>query len=330
MQRDPLIVDPRDHISDEEYEVILKKFENSRGPDMDKGPPMYFIAPYNRGEGDTDDIDADVDARKSKHSRNQSSSWQPSVESPEFVVVKRAAALAKRSYNFMSQCLKGFNDEEDWSAIFRESATAFKSYSVLFRVDSNLIVDETSSSTCNNLDCTPIEEDSNDNDAMESAYTRSMKARFSGPKPLRRKNYRNLQTSSEDSVIVSWKPVKECMLALRRQFSQQALFFYNELAPEVIGLVWRPGIFTPITFSVMHSDYTRPLFEEGDKKDDTVVRAGNDLLREMSSYYEDIVVTVKVFDSSCYSVRRRASKRKLQGENETEGSSSDHRSSSSD
>jgi U3 small nucleolar RNA-associated protein 22 len=325
MIRDPLVVDPRDHISDDDYEVIMKKFDNARGAEMDKGRPMYFITPYNKGEDMEEEefMETKPNTNPRKAATNgKESSWCPSVESPEWVVVKRAVALAKRSHAFMTKCLKGF-DETDWSAIFQESTTAFKSYSVLFRVHSNLIFDEASSSTCDALGLT----ESEDGCGMESAYTRSMKARALGPKPLRRKNYRNLQESSgEKSVVVAWQPIRECVKALRDRFSSHALFFYNELSPQVIGIVWRPGIFAPMAFSVMNSDYAAPAEDkDGSRSSIMVVRNASDLIREMNAYCEDIVVNVKLFDESCFD--HRAKRRKV-GEAKTEDAGSNESSSS--
>jgi hypothetical protein len=302
-----VVVDPRDHISDDDYEVIMKNFENARGTDMEKGPPMYFISPYNKGE-DTEEGGESVESAPKKKATGKQSSWYPSVESPEWVIVKRAAALAKRSYDFMTKCLKGFNEAE-LSAVFRESSSAFKSYSVLFRVNSNLIFDEASSSTSSTLGFAE-----NDEGDLESAYTRSMRARFLGPKPLRRKNYRNLQENSGDNVVVSWQPIQECVKALRQRFSQHALFFFNELSPEVIGLVWRPGVFSPMAFSVVNSDYARPTAADGGPLGSMVIRNASDLIREMNAYCEDIVVNVKLFDESCFA--HLAKRRKL-----TEGQS---------
>ena len=255
---------------------------------------MYFIAHYNKGNEMAEDNDDTVLTNK------QESSWSPSVKSPEWVIVKRAAALAKRSYQFMLNRLKTF-DDADWSAIFCESTTAFKSYSGLFRVNPDFLYDESSSSTNGDLGLVHT-----DTGHKESAYTRSMKARSLGPKALRLKNYRNLQAASGDGVIHGWRTIQECVDALRARFSQQALFFFNELSPEVIGLVWRPGIFAPMKFSVMNSDFARPMEED----DNLIVRNASDVFREMSAYFEDIVVTVKVFDESSQ-VEGTKKKRKL-------------------
>jgi hypothetical protein len=263
---------------------------------MGSGPPMYIIAPYDKTDIDEEDARNAVQAAKE-------SSWHPSVASPESVVLTRAAALAKLSYVFMNRCLVNF-DETDWSAVFHETATAFKSYSVLLRINSDFVVDSDSSSTGGNLDIC-----ANADGVLETAYTRSMRTRFLGPKPLRRKLYRNLRAGPDDAVLSTWQPVQSVVKSLRDEFGPYALFFYNELSPEVVGLVWRPQTYSPMPFSVMASDYARPT-EDGDwKSDSLVMRNASDLLREMRQYSQDIVTTVKIFDDSC--MIHRSKKRKL-------------------
>jgi hypothetical protein len=264
---------------------------------MDKGPPMYIIAPYDRAEVDDDEFNDEDTSKPPKES-----SWHPSVPSPEWVVVTRVKVLAKRSYEFMKNCLTSF-DETDWSAVFHETPTAFKSYSILFRVSSEFVMDADSSSTGGDLGIS-----TNSEDVMESSYTRSMKARFLGPKALRRKLYRNLRAGSEDAVLSTWHPVHSVVRALRHHFGSRALFFFNELSPEVIGLVWRPQTFSHAPFSVMTSDYARPTEKSGWKSDSLVMRNATDFLREMSQYFHDIVTTVKIFDESCMSHRSKRRK----------------------
>ena len=74
---EPLVVDPRDHITDNDHDDIVSQFEKARGPN-DAGPPMYIIAPYNRQDQDDDETTQHGKADKS----NESSVWIPSVESP--------------------------------------------------------------------------------------------------------------------------------------------------------------------------------------------------------------------------------------------------------
>jgi hypothetical protein len=291
--REPLIVDPRGHIDNDQYDAINSQFQTVRGNKMNGGLPMHIIAPYDKSNVDDEETEFDETTKDAK------GLWRPSVDSPEWVVVTRAVALAQRSYDFMNNCLQGFC-ESDWFAIFHESAAEFKSYSVLFRVSPDFVPDITSSATGSNLGILP-----SDDGFSESAYTRSMEARYVGPKPLRRKLYRNLRGNGSDAVLSMWRPVSEVVESLRERFGDKALFFYNEISPEVIGLLWRPQTFKAMSFSVMTSDYARPIGDGDWKNDSLVVRNERDLVREMSQYYLDVVTTVKIFDDHTSPKKKR-------------------------
>ena len=295
--REPLVINPRGHINNDEYDEIYHQFEAARGENKDFCP-MYIVAPYDKlemEEGNT--INQNI------AQATNLSSWHPSVASPEWVVVTRAAALARRSFDFMKRCLTAF-DETDWSSVFHETAISFKSYSILFRIDSAFIVDSDSSSTGGNLSICE-----NADGVPESTYTRSMNTRFLGPKHFRKKLYRNLQGGAEDTLLLCWQPIQSVVDSLRRKFGSHALFLYNELCPEVVGVVWRPQTFSPMAFSVMTSDYVRPTNDKNWKANTLVIRNANDLLRAMSEHHQDIVTTVKVFHES--TVCRHSKRRKL-------------------
>ena len=299
---EPLIVDPRGHIDANDCDEIHLQFEKARGKKGEAGHPMYIVAPYNKLEIDEEDS---MDRNTVKIS-NQSS-WQPNTNLSEWVGLTRSVALAKRSYSFMMKKLLSFAKSNDWSAIFHESPASFQSYSVLLRVNTDFVVDAEASSTGNNLNPSPGE-----NGALETSYTRSMKARIEGPKGLRRKVYRNIQNSASDETILLWQPVQSVISSLREKFGAYALFFYNELSPEVIGLVWRPQTVATMSFSAMTAEYARPLEddEKSWKNDSLVIRNATELLREMSEYYQYVITTVKIIDESCFapsSKRRKLS-----------------------
>ncbi|CAJ1946539.1 unnamed protein product [Cylindrotheca closterium] len=184
--RDPLIVDPRGHIDNDDYDAINAVFEDIRG-DKDDGPAMYIVAPYTRVNSEDNKVGND----------SERESWRPSCTSPEWVVLSRAAALARRSHKALISCIRNFKGSDSLS-IFRESATGFKSYNVLFRVHPDFNFDMSSSSTSESLRNTKNEEG-----IVESAYTRSMKARYAGPKALGRKIYRNLDANVEEPLCTS-------------------------------------------------------------------------------------------------------------------------------
>ena len=295
-------MDPRGHIDIVDYDDIRVQFETARGKKGDSGHPMYIVAPYDKLELDEDDP-----MNRNTVKTSTQSSWQPNTVSPEWVCLTRSVALAKRSYTFMMKKVMSFDKSNDWSAIFQESPSSFQSYSVLLRVNSDFVVDTEASSTGNDLNPS-----SDKAGTSESSYTRSMKARIKGPKGLRRKVYKNIQNSSSDSTILHWQPVHSVISSLREKFGAYALFFYNDLAPEVIGLVWRPETVATLSFSAMTSEYARPLDsdEKSWKNDSLVIRNATDLLREMSEYYQYIITTVKVIDESCLTPSSK--RRKLQ------------------
>lgn len=225
---------------------------------------MYIVAPYDKKEEEEEEQLRATPMKSQKHT----SFWAPSTFSPEWVVVGRVVALANRSHQFMMERLVHFDATADWCAIFQESSTSFHSYNALLRVSPDFVVDHEASST-GVADLNPL---TNEDGVLESSYTRSMKARVQGPKALRRKVYKNLlqQNASNGagagshSILLSWNPIESLVSTLRSKYGRYALFFYNELAPEVIGLVWRPDAFKALSFSAMTAEYAMP--QEADPK----------------------------------------------------------------
>mmetsp|Transcript_43224 Transcript_43224/g.104671 ORF Transcript_43224/g.104671 Transcript_43224/m.104671 type:complete len:1010 (+) Transcript_43224:1470-4499(+) len=302
---EPFIVNPRGHISDDDIDMIDEHFEKIRGGSKQLGPPMYMIAPYDKLE--TDEEIANQGAVRNAVDSQRNVTWSPSTVSPEQVVVNRVVTLAQRSHQYLMDQLSSFggSSKSDWCAVFQESPQSFHSFDVLFRVNPDLVVDHGSSSTMKDLN--PMQtNDPNDIDKEEdvqSSYTKSMIVRNEGPKDLRKKAYRNLVTTtakgggdvSEGMILPIWNPVRSVVETLRSNFGQYALFFYNDLAPEVIGLVWRPHTFDTLAFSAMTAEFARPVQDqEGWTKDTLVCRSITDLLREMSPYFRDVITNVKI------------------------------------
>lgn len=106
-----------------------------------------------------------------------------------------------------------------------------------------------------------------------------------------------------------WRPVEELVQSLREKFGSLALFFYNELTPEVIGVLWRPTSFVPRPLSIMHSEYVRPVEDVKWQSDSLVVHNTNDILRGMSEYIDGIIANVKVLDDRTIKARPTPKKR---------------------
>ncbi len=182
--REPLIVDPEEHIDIDERMRIMAAFEACRGPENKYGPPMFIISPNDYYD------DEKV--------------WRPSftTQNPERVVISRLSALAKRSYEYLMngalrdhRVARGQNNS--WVGIFQESPNSLKSYSALLRVNSELIYDSNCASTGYEMETSVTPEGK-----IVAPFQKSMDKRVLGPKALRRKNYKNL-VSAESSIMVS-------------------------------------------------------------------------------------------------------------------------------
>jgi U3 small nucleolar RNA-associated protein 22 len=272
--REPMFVDPQGILSEEETVLITSQFDKTRGSTHQQGPPMYIISPSDRP--------GDLNSR----------SWIPSFTevSPEWVILTRATVLAERSLIFLSASQQKF-EPSTWSKVFHETTDSFKSYSALLRVDTDFIGDVDSSSTGGDLDVGVSK-----NDVMETGYTRSMRARMAGPKDLRRKLYRNLMGEDETKLLLEWRPVGAMVDTLRKQLGSTALFFYNDLCPDVVAVLWRP-LFAPRAFSAMVSEGVRPVIPDDWKTDTLVTLNVKDVLREVEQYTADVVTDCRLFDS---------------------------------
>jgi hypothetical protein len=93
-----------------------------------------------------------------------------------------------------------------------------------------------------------------------------------------------------------WRPLEDAVNTLRLNLGRYALFFYNEFAPEVIAVLWRPSTFQPKPFSAVNSEYVRPVEIDDWKSDSLAVENIKDFLRELQHDTRDIVVDVKLFD----------------------------------
>lgn len=76
------------------------------------------------------------------------------------------------------------------------------------------------------------------------------------------------------------------------------MFFYNEFAPQVIAVLWRPTAFKPDVFSAMNSEFTRPIGDSDWKKDTMGVTNICDIMRELKQTTLDVVVDMKILDKT--------------------------------
>eukprot|EP00554_Chaetoceros_debilis_P006566 CAMPEP_0194073910 /NCGR_PEP_ID=MMETSP0149-20130528/1122_1 /TAXON_ID=122233 /ORGANISM="Chaetoceros debilis, Strain MM31A-1" /LENGTH=1393 /DNA_ID=CAMNT_0038753963 /DNA_START=143 /DNA_END=4324 /DNA_ORIENTATION=+ len=272
--RSPLVVDPEGHINGEDRASIFSQFETIRGQDFKHGPPLYIISPNDHCEEDD--------------------SWSPSFTKhlPERVIMGRICALAKRSNRFLMNSLTCSSDENgsnaSWASIFQESPKSLRSYSALFRVDPQIILESSSSATaCDHASLL-------ENDVVATPYRRTMDKRYIGPKALKKKMYKNLSSNGSE-ILYGWAPITTIVQKLRSQFGRYAVFFYNEFCPDVIAILWRPTILQRQPFSAMHSAFCAPI--ESDWVGNGLVTTNtNDILRSIRCVLQDVVVDTKVLD----------------------------------
>ncbi|EJK57061.1 hypothetical protein THAOC_22937, partial [Thalassiosira oceanica] len=122
-------------------------------------------------------------------------------------------------------------------------------------------------------------------------FERSMERRHAGPRELRRKNYKNLVL--EKDTLHEWRPVQSLVAGLRSAYGRYAVFFYNELAPDVIALLWRPDAFRPVPFSALVSESKRPVLDRW-TGDSLVVTNADDVVAEIVQRSRNVITTFKV------------------------------------
>ena len=269
--KSPLIVDPEGHITSEDRAHITSQFEAIRGDDFQNGPPMYIISPNDRHDDDA--------------------IWKPSFTHhlPEKVVLGRLGALARRSHQFLMNSLSrnGKGDDLAWASIFQESPGSLKSYSALFRVDPEIIIDSSCSSTASDLTL-PVKDEH-----VLTPYYRTIEKLSLGPKSLKKKVYKNLNVA--ETVLYSFRPVDETVEILRSKFGRYAVFFYNEFCPDMIAMLWRPTAFQRQPFSAVNAEFCTPI-EHQWGEDSLVTTNSNDVLRAAKCILRNLVVDTKVLD----------------------------------
>ena len=99
------------------------------------------------------------------------------------------------------------------------------------------------------------------------------------------------------------------MADLKASFGKMAVFFYNEYAPNVIALLWRPDAFQTHPFSVANAEYKRPVLENNE--DSLLITNADDIVREVENMSQDVVVDIRTLEKNVSSsgnrVKRKAS-----------------------
>ena len=192
--REPFIVDPQGHLSSKDISQIRAEFEIVRGGEYKNGPPMFIISPFDRYKNHN----SDTNIGESDHKWVSTSTEQ----APERVILSRMCSLAQLSYRILLSCMQESKDK-DWSVVFQESPSSLKSYSVLLRVSPDIVVDKSCCSSGGQFGILKSKEGE-----LESSFTRSLKRRFLGPKQLRMRLYKNLNSNNKENIqvrLIAWK-----------------------------------------------------------------------------------------------------------------------------
>jgi len=308
--REPLIVDPQGIVGAEDRALIRSRFDSSRGPDLVGGPPMYVVSPGDCGIDGNGGGPAAAAAEEEEEEAGEGlklpgcgddddggGRWAPGITHtlPERVFLSRAVALAGRSEKFLARRLlvdddgrRGGSggDPDEWSPVFSGAESSLASYGALLAVDPDLVVDPGCSTAGGNFTVRR-----GGGLRFESPFTVGAARRHAGPKPLRKNLYKNL-SGSKDSILHGWQPVEAVVAKLRRKFGGVAAFFYNDLAPDVIAVLWRPDALRPQPFSAARSERKAPV-EIRWQADGLVVTSLDDVLREIRHVARGVVVDVR-------------------------------------
>ena len=87
--------------------------------------------------------------------------------------------------------------------------------------------------------------------------------------------------------------MKALVNGLRSRYSDYAVFFYNEFAPDIIAMIWRPDAFKPQPFSAIVSEFKRPAAEPWND-DSLVITNTDDLMAEIAHFSRNILSNFKV------------------------------------
>eukprot|EP00593_Proboscia_inermis_P010125 CAMPEP_0171298618 /NCGR_PEP_ID=MMETSP0816-20121228/7389_1 /TAXON_ID=420281 /ORGANISM="Proboscia inermis, Strain CCAP1064/1" /LENGTH=602 /DNA_ID=CAMNT_0011773785 /DNA_START=26 /DNA_END=1834 /DNA_ORIENTATION=- len=302
--RQPLIVDPQHHLTDIDVQTIHSQFEMLRGKNKNGGPPMFLISSHDKPNRTDKKLKVGVTS-------TDTDVWMPTYtrQNPERMVLARAVELAKRSYDHLIQTTmsccdnkKKGNEDDAYAAIFRENSSSLQSYSVLLRADHNLIVDPDCSSMNRSNDGSLLIHNQSENSGadLHTPFSRSMERLAMGHKFAQKKLYRNVEGG--DAVLYGWQPIRDFVQSLRHRYKNYAVFFYNELAPDVIGILWRPTVFTSQSYSAMTSEYKCPVVDKW-QADSLVICNSEEILGEIKTLGRDLIVDVKILDDR--SVKRK-------------------------
>eukprot|EP00953_Heterococcus_sp_UTEX-ZZ885_P026064 14120-Heterococcus_DN1.PRE.2 len=211
---------------------------------------MYLIASYDKASNSGGN-------NSSNSSTTSSQQWIPSwtKTTPEHAVLGRVKALAQVSLSTLLQWITSttaassssntahetasVTDALGWQSVFKLSKEEVATFNVKIKINSMLCADSGNSVS-----------------GADTLYKHKVK----GCKALRLKLYKNMATGLHASQLyIGFEPVHELVRELQARYGHVALFMYNSMAPNAIGIVWRPSAYTQSTFNAMNSRYCMPV-----------------------------------------------------------------------
>ena len=156
-----------------------------------------------------------------------------SKDKPTKQILKRIVAFAKQSYFvLMNQFLFDKNETNEnrtinWKSIFK---TPLNDYNVIIHLDHNQIPQY----------------------QFNIKYSLFEKSRNKLIEKINSQN-KNFKNVSNVETIIGMNPIKKFINELQIRYNDKALFFYDGIGGDVIGVVWKPNAFIPRPFTVADS-----------------------------------------------------------------------------
>ncbi|CAM9356162.1 unnamed protein product [Chrysoparadoxa australica] len=240
----PLLVDLQQEVTPSERLGLQEKFEAERSSAAGSSRPlaMWLVTAEDR-----------------------SNDWQPSWTSaaqPEAVVLKRAAAVAKASAgiitSWLSQDCQGGGTGQSasakakWQDAFALTKAEVAGFNLAARTAAALCRDP--ATTLHGSEALAHH--------IKGARALTVKLYKNMLIGLRQQHQHQHDGGSEavaPALFAGLNPLQELVEGWRHRFGHLAIFFWNELSPTTVAVVWRPKTFLPRAFAPLECSYAQPV-----------------------------------------------------------------------
>jgi len=200
---------------------------------------------------------------------------------PSKLILKRIIRYAQHSEHIL-QGLLSFDTEEStqisWKTLFQ---TPFVDFDAIIQLDPHMI----------------------------PYYDFNLNAQ---PKPKSKKKsifdvpkYKNVKSAENTGLLVGFNPIENYMDDLQARFKDVAVFFYDQLGGDKVGVVWNPSYFLPHTFRLANVTFALPLThctkENKDKKSSSsslIIPNVFEMLADLRSLGDGFVLNVSLAKTS--------------------------------